>query len=56
MQEKHYTKPRPELSTPAGSSPVRLLSHRSFGFHGPNPLIALIYLCCSGLTIDPPLR
>jgi transposase len=38
------------------NSKVRLLSHRSFGFHGPAPLIALIYLCCTGLVIDPPLR
>jgi len=38
------------------NSKVRLLSHRSFGFHGPEPLIALIYLCCSGLTINPPLQ
>ena len=38
------------------NSKVRLLSHRSFGFHGPEPLIALIYLCCSRLTINPPLR
>ncbi len=38
------------------NSKVRLLSHRSFGFHGPQPLIALIYLCCSRLTINPPLR
>jgi transposase len=38
------------------NSKVRLLSHRSFGFHGPQPLIALIYLCCTGLVIDPPLR
>jgi len=38
------------------NSKVRLLSHRSFGFHGPQPLIALIYLCCSSLTITPPLR
>lgn len=37
-------------------SKVRLLSHRSFGFHGPHPLIALIYLCCTGLVIKPPLR
>jgi len=35
------------------NSKVRLLSHRSFGFHGPEPLIALIYLCCSRLTITP---
>ena len=38
------------------NSKVRLLSHRSFGFHGPTPLIALIYLCCTGLTITPPQR
>jgi len=38
------------------NSKVRLLSHRSFGFHSPQPLIALIYLCCSRLTITPPLR
>ena len=37
-------------------SKVRLLSHRSFGFHSPTPLIALIYLCCAGITINPPLR
>ena len=35
---------------------VRLLSHRSFGFHPAAPLIALIYLCCTGITINPPLR
>jgi transposase len=38
------------------NSKARLLSHRSFGLHAPEPLIALIYLCCTGLTIDPPLR
>jgi transposase len=37
-------------------SKVRLLSHRSFGFHSAAPLIALIYLCCAGITITPPLR
>jgi transposase len=37
-------------------SKVRLLSHRSFGFHSATPLIALIYLCCSGITLNPPLR
>ena len=35
---------------------VRLLSHRSFGFHSATPLIALIYLCCAGITINPPLQ
>jgi transposase len=36
------------------NSKVRLISHRSFGFHGPDPLIALIYLCAGGVVIDPP--
>lgn len=34
---------------------VRLISHRSFGFHSADPLIALIYLCCYGLVVTPPL-
>jgi transposase len=37
-------------------SKVRLLSHRSLGFHSAGPLIALIYLYCAGITINPPLR
>jgi transposase len=35
-------------------SKVRLLSHRSFGFHSPAPLIALIYLCAAGIEIALP--
>jgi transposase len=35
---------------------VRLLSHRSYGLHSPQALIALIYLCCAGITITPPHR
>ena len=38
------------------NSRVRLISHPSFGFHSAAPLIALIYLCCGGITIDLPLR
>jgi len=34
---------------------VRLISHRSFGFHGAAPRIALVYLCCGGLVVTPPL-
>jgi transposase len=30
------------------NSKVRLISHRSFGFHSASPLIALIYLCLGG--------
>jgi transposase len=36
------------------NSKIRLISHRSFGFHSPDPLIALVYLCCSGLIIELP--
>lgn len=37
------------------NSKVRLISHRSFGFHSAAPLIALIYLCCGGIEIELPL-
>lgn len=36
------------------NSKVRLISHRSYGFHGPEPLISLIYLCAGGVTITLP--
>jgi transposase len=36
------------------NSRIRLISHRSFGFHSATPLIALVYLCCAGVTIDLP--
>jgi transposase len=36
------------------NSRIRLISHRSFGFHSPWPLIALIYLCCAGVHVRLP--
>ena len=36
------------------NSKVRLISHRSFGFHSAAALIALVYLCCAGVVIDLP--
>jgi transposase len=36
------------------NSKIRLISHRAFGFHSPDPLIALVYLCCAGVTIQLP--
>ena len=36
------------------NSRIRLISHRSFGFHSAQPLIALVYLCCAGVLIDLP--
>ena len=32
---------------------IRMLSHRAFGFHSAEALIAMIYLCCSGIKIRP---
>lgn len=29
-------------------------SHRAYGFHSPDALIAMIYLCCSNITINLP--
>jgi transposase len=37
------------------NSKVRLISHRSFGLHSAAPLVALVYLCCGGVTVMPPL-
>lgn len=34
---------------------IRMITHRAFGFHSPHALIAMIFLCCSGITLDPPL-
>jgi transposase len=36
------------------NSKIRLISHRSFGFHSAAALIALVYLCCAGVVIDLP--
>ncbi len=36
------------------NSRIRLISHRSFGFHSPWPLIALIYLCCARAQVPLP--
>ena len=36
------------------NSKIRLINHRAFGFHSADALIALVYLCCAGITIDLP--
>lgn len=38
------------------NSKIRLLSHRAYGFHSANALIATIYLCCAAITIPLPGR
>lgn len=35
---------------------IRLISHRAYGFHSANALIAMIYLCCAGIQITLPHR
>lgn len=36
------------------NSRARLISHRAHGFHSADALIAMIYLCCSGIQIELP--
>jgi transposase len=36
------------------NSKIRLISHRSYGFHSADALIALDYLCCTGIVIELP--
>jgi transposase len=38
------------------NSKVRLISHRAYGFHSSDALIAMIYLCCAGIQIPLPHR
>jgi transposase len=34
---------------------IRLLTRRAFGFHSAGALMSMIYLCCSGISLTPPL-
>ncbi|MBA3808585.1 MAG: ISL3 family transposase [Solirubrobacterales bacterium] len=36
------------------NSKIRLLSHRAYGFHSADALIAIIYLCCTNIQIALP--
>jgi transposase len=38
------------------NSKIRLINHRGYGHHSATALIAMIYLCAGGITIDLPLR
>ena len=35
---------------------IRTITRRSYGFHSADNLIALIYLCCSGITLRPVIK
>lgn len=34
---------------------LRMVARRAFGFHGPGALIAMLFLCCGGIALHPPL-
>jgi len=34
---------------------VRVIARRAYGFHSAGALIAMIFLCAAGITLDPPL-
>lgn len=34
---------------------IRMIAHRAYGFHDHFALRAMIFLCCSGITLAPPL-
>ena len=38
------------------NSKIRLINHRGYGHHSAAAVIAMIYLCCGGITIDLPLK
>jgi len=36
------------------NSKIRLINHRGYGHHSAEAVIAMVYLCCGGLTIKLP--
>jgi len=34
---------------------LRVIARRAYGFHSPGPLIAMLFLCCGGIVLNPPL-
>jgi transposase len=34
---------------------LRTIARRPYGFHGSGPLIAMLFLCCGGIQLNPPL-
>lgn len=38
------------------NSKIRLINHRGYGHHSAAALIAMIYLCCGGITVELPTQ
>ncbi len=34
---------------------LRTIARRAYGFHSPKPLIAMLFLCCGGILLEPPV-
>ncbi|MBN2360298.1 MAG: transposase [Deltaproteobacteria bacterium] len=34
---------------------LRSIARRAYGFHSSQPIIAMLYLCCGGIQLNPPL-
>lgn len=34
---------------------LRMIARRAYGFHSPSALIAMLFLCCGGIDVHPPL-
>ena len=46
----------PTPSSKALNSKIRLINHRGYGHHSAAALIAMIYLCCGGITVELPFN
>lgn len=38
------------------NSKIRLINHRGYGHHSAAAVVAMIYLCCGGITVELPLQ
>ena len=34
---------------------LRVIARRAYGFHSHGPLISMLFLCCGGIELAPPL-
>ena len=34
---------------------LRVIARRAYGFHSPGALISMLFLCCGGMELAPPL-
>ena len=44
-----------KLSEPAVILKLRVIARRAYGFHSHGALISMLFLCCGGIELAPPL-